>query len=73
MKKPRTDGPPFAFLANPEVVLDPCPQLADYWDLIFDAVLEWCDLVKYNFIMFISANQHVYKFMLKLTCKLRCV
>ena len=38
-------------LANPEAVLDQCPQQADYWDLIFDAVLEWCDLVKYNFII----------------------
>ena len=43
-------------LANPEAVLDQCPQQADYWDLIFHAVPEWCDLVKYNFIMFISAD-----------------
>ena len=43
-------------LANPEVVLDQCPQQADYWDLIFHTVPEWCDLVKYNFIMFISAD-----------------
>ena len=43
-------------LANPEVVLDQCPQQADYWDLIFHAVPEWCDLVKYHFIMFISAD-----------------
>lgn len=43
-------------LANPEVVLDQCPQQADYWDLIFHAVPEWCDLVKYNFIMFISVD-----------------
>ena len=27
-------------------VLDQCPQQADYWDLIFNAVPEWCDLVK---------------------------
>ena len=44
------------FLANPEAVLDQCPQLVDYWNLISHAVPEWCDLVKYNFIMFISAD-----------------
>ena len=44
------------FLANLEAVLDQCPQLADYWNLIFHAVPEWCDLVKYSFIMFISAD-----------------
>ena len=43
-------------LANPEPVLDQCPQQADYWDLIFHAVLKWSDLVKYNFIMFISVD-----------------
>ena len=43
-------------LANPEAVLDQCPQQADYWDLVFDAVPEWSDLVKYNFIMFISVD-----------------
>ena len=43
-------------LANPEVVLDQCPHQADYWDLIFHAVPEWSDLVKYNFIMFISVD-----------------
>ena len=43
-------------LGNSEAVLDQCPQQADYWDLIFHAVLECCDLVKYNFIMFISAD-----------------
>ena len=47
MKKLRTDH---------EVVLDQCPQQADYWDLIFHTVLEWSDLVKYNFIMFISID-----------------
>ena len=39
-------------LANPEAVLDQCPQQADYWDLVF----QWSDLVKYNFIMFISVD-----------------
>ena len=43
-------------LANPEAVLDQCPQQADYWDLILHAVPEWSDLVKYNFIMFISVD-----------------
>ena len=43
-------------LANPEAVLDQCPQQADYWDLIFHTVPEWCDLVKYHLIMFISAD-----------------
>ena len=43
-------------LANFEAVLDQCPHQADYWDLIFHAVLEWSDLVKYNFIMFISVD-----------------
>ena len=43
-------------LANSEAVLDQCPHQADYWDLIFHTVLEWSDLVKYNFIMFISID-----------------
>ena len=43
-------------LANPEAVLDQCPHQADYWDLIFHTVPEWSDLVKYNFIMFISVD-----------------
>ena len=41
-------------LARPEAVLDQCPHEADYWDQIFHTVLEWSDLVKYNFIMFIK-------------------
>ena len=43
-------------LVNPKAVLDQCPQHADYWDLVFHTVPEWSDLVKYNFIMFISVD-----------------
>ena len=43
-------------LASPEAVLDQWPHETDYWDLIFHAVVEWSDLVKYNFIMFISID-----------------
>ena len=43
-------------LARPEAILDQCPHEADYWDLIFHAVPEWSDMVKYNFIMFISTD-----------------
>ena len=43
-------------LARPEAILDQCPHEADYLDLIFHAVPEWSDMVKYNFIMFISID-----------------
>ena len=43
-------------LARPEAVLDQCPHEADHWDLIFHAVPGWSDMVKYNFIMFISID-----------------
>ena len=43
-------------LARPEAILDQCPCEADYWDLIFHTVPEWSDMVKYNFIIFISTD-----------------
>ena len=48
-------------LAFPEDVLNACPQQSDYWDVIFHAVPEWLDMVKYNFIMSIIVLNYTWE------------
>ena len=62
-------------LAYPEDVLDACPQESDYWDIIFHAVPEWLDMVKYNFItsIMVHSNDNVNKFVLQSTWELKCM